>query len=585
MGKLFCPTCKEEFEQQIRYCPHDGTAVISPKSDELENKIFDQRYKIMEKIGEGGMGAVYKAVQLSTGKFVAIKVVSANHTQNEETIKRFQREVKLQTQLSHPNLVSILDFSKTSEGEYYFVMEFVEGKSLSRRIKESGQMELEEFMEITFQLCDGLEYAHRQGIIHRDLKGDNIIVMDLDHQLVVKILDFGLAKAVMEEDQQITSEITQMGSALGTPAYMAPEQAMGEVNKLGPHTDIYTLGVMLFQMLAGQLPFKASTPWGLMQKHIAEAPPSVRDFNRSVPNAVSKIIIKCLEKEPDARYSSALAIKRDLEKTTFALQKDESLDLSDSGESTVNIRVERSRALFRFVLFLLVVAALGGAITSYNNNPQLYSNNLKAWKAAAVSYTLNLLGQAPPPVVKPPPGKEPVPPPDDTVAGDGEPVTTTDLGAPEETGPVAPPIVDEATIEEFVKLIAEANKALEADELTQARDLLAQAEILIPHEPNLEMAKKALTERVEDIAKSISNEIGYIDSIDKKWGYITISAFKGVKVDLEETLYTLGKDGKVKKMVVKKFINSTTFSSVTEEKLSQFGERMKVTRKPPIPVD
>ena len=585
MGKPFCPTCKEEFEQQIRYCPHDGTAVISPKIEELENKIFDQRYKIEEKIGEGGMGAVYKAIQLSTGKSVAIKVVSASHTQNEETIKRFQREVKLQTQLSHPNLVSILDFSKTNEGEYYFVMEFVEGKSLSKCIKDSGQMELEEFMEITSQLCDGLEYAHRQGIIHRDLKGDNIIIMDLDHQLVVKILDFGLAKAVMEEDQQITSEITQMGSALGTPAYMAPEQAMGEVNKLGPHTDIYTLGVMLFQMLAGQLPFKASTPWGLMQKHIAEAPPSVRDFNRSVPNAVSKIIIKCMEKEPDTRYSSALAIKRDLEKTTFAIQQDDKPDLSDSGESTVNIRAERSRALFRFVLFLLVVATMGGGIASYNSNPQLYKNNFRAWKAAATSYTLGLLGQAPTSEVKPPYGEDQVPSAGDTDAGNGEPVTTTDPTTPEDIGPVAPPIVDEATIEDFVKLIAEANKALEANELTRARELLAKAEILIPHEPNLEMAKKALTERVEEIAKSVSDEIGYIDAIDKKWGYITISAFKGVKVDLEETLYTLGKDGKVKKMVVKKFINQTTFSVVTKEKLSQFSERMKVTRKPPPSVD
>ncbi|MDH4185024.1 MAG: serine/threonine protein kinase, partial [Nitrospinota bacterium] len=176
MTKPFCPTCKEEFDREIRYCPNDGTAVICPQADELHDQIFDQRYKIAEKIGEGGMGSVYKAVQLSTGKFVAIKVVSGQHTQNEETIRRFQREVKLQTKLSHPNLVSILDFSKTAEGEYYFAMEFVEGKSLTKFIKERGQLSLDEFMEIASQLCGGLEYAHRQGIIHRDLKGDNIIV-------------------------------------------------------------------------------------------------------------------------------------------------------------------------------------------------------------------------------------------------------------------------------------------------------------------------------------------------------------------------------------------------------------------------
>ena len=589
MTKPFCPTCKEEFEQNIRYCPNDGTEVICPKTDDLQDKVFDRRYKIQEMIGEGGMGAVYKAVQLSTGKFVAIKVVSAKHTQNEETIKRFQREVKLQTKLTHPNLVSILDFSKTSEGEYYFVMEFVEGKSLSKLIKEKGQLDLEDFMQITNQICDGLEYAHRQGIIHRDLKGDNIIIMDIGHQLVVKILDFGLAKAVQEEDQEITSEITQMGSALGTPAYMAPEQAMGEVNKLGPHTDIYTLGVLLYQMLAGQLPFKASTPWGLMQKHIAEAPPSVRDFNRSVPNAVSKIIGKCMEKEPDDRYGSVLAIKRDLEKTTFTLQQNGNKDLAESDETTVNIRAKRSRFFFRFILFLLVAGAIAVGVISYQGNPILYKNQGEVWFEKGKHYISGLIESSvppPPKQIEPPvaPDDTQTTPPDDEQVVDGsdiQPTPVPDSGAPLDTGVEPAPVVDEATIEKFAELIKEANKALQGDELSHARELLAQAEVLIPGDDSLERAKKLLTDRLEEIAKSVSDDIGYIDSINKKWKYIEISVLKGVKVDLGDTIYTIGKDGKVKKLVVEKLVSATKISAKTDNNLNQFSERMKVTRKPP----
>jgi serine/threonine protein kinase len=581
MSKPFCPICKEEFEPAIRFCPNDGTGLISAKSADRQDQVFDQRYKLAEKLGEGGMGAVYKAVQMSTGKFVALKVVSASHTQNEDTIRRFQREVKLQTKLSHPNLVSILDFSRTAEGEYYFIMEYVEGKSLSKFIKEKGQLSMRDFMEIASQLCDGLEYAHRQGIIHRDLKGDNVIVTDIGHQLVVKILDFGLAKAVAGENQNITADLTQMGSALGTPAYMSPEQAMGELNRLGPHSDIYTLGVIFYQMLTGQLPFKASTPWGLMQKHISETPAPVRDFNRDTPNAVDKIVMKCLEKDPDARYSSAIGIKRDLEKTTFAMQKEVELSLGDSDHTTLNLKAVRSR----FVLKAGLMAALAAAIFIFG----LYGGLDKR-----IAGLFRGQEQAAPPrnPTKKPDQPSLIPPDGGVTAGGARTPDSSHGGAqdsapipalgPSQTGSavVNQPVSDDTYRIVFGEMIAGANKAMETNDLANAGKLLAHAEIIFPTSPELEPAKKTLAVKLEHVAKAISDEIGYIEAIDKKWGFIIISRIKGVKADLGEKVYAIGKDGKTKELVIKK-IRPTKLSAVTKEKLALFKEGMKVIRKPP----
>ena len=566
MARSFCPTCKEEYGPEIKFCPNDGTALISHKAENRLDQIFDQRYRLTEKIGEGGMGSVYKAVQMSTGKSVAVKVISAKHTQNEETIRRFQREVKLQTKLTHPNLVSLLDFSRTAEGEYYFVMEYVEGKSLTKFIKEKGQLSMQDFMEISSQLCDGLEYAHRQGIIHRDLKGDNIIVTDIGHQLVVKILDFGLAKAIAE-DHNITAEITQMGSALGTPAYMAPEQAMGEVSRMGTHTDIYTLGVIFYQMITGQLPFRASTPWGLMQKHISEAPVPVRDHNRQAPATLDKIIMKCLEKDPDARYSSAVSVKRDLEKTTLAIQKETKINLSDSTETTLNLKAVKSRNILKS--FLLGAAVFLGIFA-------IFYTGLDHKIAAYFSDE-----QPPPPTLPHKDDDKPVIKPSDG----GQPVVEEkplEAEGPSMTGEkVLNQKLDEETYRKvFLNLINNAGAAMDANELVVAAELLRQAEALFPSGPELDTAKKTLAGKLEQVAKAISDDIGYIEAIDKKWGFIIISKLKGVKVDLGEILYTTGKDGQPKELVVKK-IRTTKLSVVTKEKLDQFKEGMKVIRNNP----
>ncbi|VAX23454.1 Serine/threonine protein kinase [hydrothermal vent metagenome] len=312
-------------------CPYDGAELITRSEDTMSGEVFDGRYRVIHKIGEGGMGAVYKAQQISTGKNVAIKVVSKHLTENPATVRRFQREVKLQSKLEHPNIVTVIDFAKTNDGQYFFVMPFVEGKSLRRMILDDGKLSLNDFHDLASQICDGLEYAHRRGIIHRDIKGDNIAIAQMEHQRVVKILDFGLAKAIQQGDEAKTgTELTQQGRVLGTPAYMSPEQAKGEIDKVGKPSDIYSLGVILYQMLSGKLPFESDTPWGVMSKHISEPPVPLRQKRPEAPEALEQIILRCLEKEIDDRYPSALAVKRDLAKTVGQPSGDIMKDISPS---------------------------------------------------------------------------------------------------------------------------------------------------------------------------------------------------------------------------------------------------------------
>lgn len=311
MDKPFCPTCEREFDDEnLKFCPYDASALVIRSADPMTGQVFDGRYRIVHKIGEGGMGAVYKATQESTGKAVAIKVISENLSGNPDTIKRFQREVKLQSKLEHPNIVTVIDFSTTENGQCYFVMGFVDGKSLRRMILDDGKFSMEVFNELAPQMLDGLEYAHNQGVIHRDLKADNMTIVSLKHQRIVKILDFGLAKAIQADGKgTMDTELTQQGRVLGTPAYMSPEQAKGESGKIGTCSDIYSMGVIFYHMLSGKLPFQSDTPWGVMHKHISETPPPLRKVNDSVPELVEEIIMRCLAKEPEDRYKSALAVK------------------------------------------------------------------------------------------------------------------------------------------------------------------------------------------------------------------------------------------------------------------------------------
>ncbi|MDH5638022.1 MAG: serine/threonine protein kinase [Nitrospinota bacterium] len=316
MSKPYCPICESEFKRGTKFCPNDGAELIIRTKDGESGKVFAGRYTILNKLGSGGMGVVYKAKQITTGKTVAIKVISKKMTADPENATRFQREMRIQSKLEHPNIVTVYDFDKSPKGQFFIVMPFVDGKSLDELVTELGYIELPVFLDLAFQILEGVEYAHRKGIIHRDLKAENIIVTELESKLAAMILDFGIAKAMDAETDAMSlggANLTKDGMILGTPAYMSPEQGRGEIKEIGPASDIYSLGIIFYQMVTGELPFESDTPFGMIAKHINEKPAKPTLKNPKVNKSLETIILRCLKKEPGKRYASAENLKEALE--------------------------------------------------------------------------------------------------------------------------------------------------------------------------------------------------------------------------------------------------------------------------------
>ena len=305
-GELYCSSCEKTFHTGER-CPTDGTRLLKLKAriDPFLGRDLDGRYTVREKLGSGGMGAVYRAQQHSVDREVAIKVVNSSLVSEPEVIKRFLREAKLASRLSHPNAVGVLDFGQTDDGVFYLVMELVHGRTLDDEIRAERAFKPERIVRIAIQICDALEGAHQLSIIHRDLKPANIMLMASGRDLV-KVLDFGLAKS-MSPDQTSTT-MTSAGSVVGTPAFMPPELATGE--PCDGRSDLYSLGVILYLMGSGRLPFLSESVHELLALHASEdpAPPMT-----GVPARLAAVIDKLLCKRPADRFQSAAEARTALE--------------------------------------------------------------------------------------------------------------------------------------------------------------------------------------------------------------------------------------------------------------------------------
>ncbi|MCR8641708.1 Stk1 family PASTA domain-containing Ser/Thr kinase [Paenibacillus sp. N1-5-1-14] len=259
------------------------------------------RYEILELIGGGGMALVYKAQDLLLHRKVAIKILRQQYIHDEEFIRRFRREAQSAASLSHPNVVSIYDVGQ-EEDTYYIVMEYVEGKTLNDLIKEKAPLQVEEAIGIASQISDALDHAHHNEIIHRDIKPHNILI---GRNGRVKVTDFGIARATT------SSSITQTGSVIGSVHYFSPEHAKG--TNAGEKSDLYSLGIVLFQMLTGKLPFRGENPISVALKHLQEEVASPRSVNPLIPQSVENVILKALRKRPEERYQSAKQMLSDLE--------------------------------------------------------------------------------------------------------------------------------------------------------------------------------------------------------------------------------------------------------------------------------
>jgi len=280
------------------------------RRDRWINRIIDDRYQVLERIGRGGMGVVYKVEHTQMGKVAALNLLHANLARDKDLVKRFHREANSISRLNHPNIVQVFDFGRIDES-MYLVMEYLPGEDLAMILRREGALPVQRCIPMLTQICDALSEAHHLNVIHRDLKPENVrIRRTRDGSELVKVLDFGLAKILDEKDTD--SNVTERGSVMGTPYYMAPEVIRAK--RMDGRLDLYSLGAVAYRMLTNQSAFVGKSPMIVLTKHLNEplAPPSARAPDRLIPPELDAIVMKAMEKDPDRRYQTAGELKRDL---------------------------------------------------------------------------------------------------------------------------------------------------------------------------------------------------------------------------------------------------------------------------------
>ena len=313
-----CPACNATYDDSVTFCAKDGTRLLdagSKPSNGREGQMISDRYRVLKLLGEGGMGEVYLAEHTYLNKKVAIKLLRSEITSSNEAVQRFYQEAKSAARIKHESIIEIYDFGKLDDGTIYLAMEFLEGSPLAD-IMLNGPMELSRAIDIVIQIADGLAAAHAEGIIHRDMKPENVfIIRDRVGRERVKILDFGIAK--MSSGEGEGHGLTKTGTIFGTPHYMSPEQAMGR--QLDHRTDIYSLGVIMFKMFAGSVPFKAELFMGILTQHITTPPPAPTSLRPDLPPPVEQVILKAMDKDPSRRYQSMSELIMDLQRVMLEL--------------------------------------------------------------------------------------------------------------------------------------------------------------------------------------------------------------------------------------------------------------------------
>lgn len=310
-----CPECQTENLADSKYCKECATPLSADpeisvshtktleavKEELTTGSVFAGRYQIIEELGKGGMGRVYKALDTKIDEKIALKLIKPEIATDKRTIERFSNELKYARKIRHKNVCHMYDLGE-EKGNHYITMEFVEGEDLKSMIRMSGQLSTGMTIKVAKQICEGLSEAHKLGMIHRDLKPGNVMI---DKNGDARIMDFGLVRSLKAKS------ITGAGVMIGTPEYMSPEQVEGK--EIDKRSDIYSLGAALYEMVTGRVPFEGDTPFTVGVKHKSEIPEEPKKINEQIPNDLNLLIMKCLEKEKDKRYQSADAICSDLE--------------------------------------------------------------------------------------------------------------------------------------------------------------------------------------------------------------------------------------------------------------------------------
>ena len=297
-----CPVCGKEYSDTTTLCSVDAE-VLQSVDDPLVGQTLAGKYLIEQLIKRGGMGAVYRGKHVMMDKTVAIKVLRPSLAGDDAIVARFSREAKAASRISHPHAVSVTDFGEAENGVVFLVMEYLDGRTLKDIIRSEGPMPIDRAVEIVRQVTGALDIAHQQGVVHRDLKSDNIMLSQTNGGDWAKVLDFGIAKIQQPEGVR-DNDITAANLVLGTPQYMSPEQC-SQTSPIDARSDIYSLGVIVYEMLAGRVPFTGESPTVIMMKQVQDAPPSILDARPDLPASVDKLIERALAKQPADRFQTA----------------------------------------------------------------------------------------------------------------------------------------------------------------------------------------------------------------------------------------------------------------------------------------
>src|SRR5881275_1044119 len=331
MTQITCLKCKEPIDAAYEQCPQCGERITSFQRT-YATRLIDGKYQILDRLGIGGMGEIFKVRHIHLNELRVIKIMRPNIAQDDQGLQRFLQEARTSTMIKQKNLAMLYDFAQLDDGSYYMVWEFIDGTNIQKWIAQNGAMPPRLTIEISIQALNGLDHLHSMGLIHRDISPENIMLSQDHHgKLLVKVIDFGIAKSLAEGEG--SQGLTQTGMFLGKLKYASPEQAgfLKEGEHLDPRSDLYSFGIVMYEMLAGRAPFQATNPHGYILKHVTEKPQpiSVTSPDIKVPAQLEAIIMKSLEKSRDARYATAGEFEHALEAIRNTIPPDQKYGLGE----------------------------------------------------------------------------------------------------------------------------------------------------------------------------------------------------------------------------------------------------------------
>jgi serine/threonine protein kinase len=294
-----CPACNRKFDDANTFCPYDGQELVMVAAHDMSGRLIDNKYLIESKIARGGTGTVYRAMHVQLNVPMAVKILHNDRISDALAVERFRREAFAAMQVRHPNAIAVFDFGVTTDNLVYVVMELLRGMSLRQKLKQMCYVSLIDVNNIMQQICAAVAVAHKRKIVHRDLKPENVFLHRDGEEEVVKVLDFGLAKLRGLVEDGDSPALTRDGLVIGTPLYMSPEQSRGR--SVDRRSDIYSLGVMLYEMLTGNLPFRGNSLAEIAIKHATEKPRPIYDIRPTLPAVVNAAVMHALEKIPKNR--------------------------------------------------------------------------------------------------------------------------------------------------------------------------------------------------------------------------------------------------------------------------------------------